>query len=345
MIRVKVEEPSSENDADQYPEGARVVRDDNTRFPWEIRVKTEPVRPAQEHRDVKQEKKGHGTARKKVKSESEDGMQYDAEKIRVKLENGELDDDDDVVEVIDLVRDPDRPPWHVKIEDVPHAKEKKADKVPTTVAAQAEEIVRKAVAAVQRARRIDTERKSAALARMAGGLADERPRPAWEEELDETPIPPLAKWETESEGRERDKPREERLVCVKNYAAVGVEYDDPGEQLSIASKVNSPGWIGNCYGLIDRGAKDGGGIRMLLMHTKEQGSTPHPRFGRPILHRLQPGMTLHVHSTAPGGGKGQIRVRFTTPARYYSPGERITTLSIGVDAADWQRLTPKRRRI
>lgn len=354
MIRVKIEEPSSESETElteHLPDEGRVVQTQKTRTPWEVRVKIEPLDPsAKVHvkREPEEWRKRGSKGRAYVKREP-DSTPDTAEKIRVKLEEGgyeDVEENNDVVEVIDLVRDPDQPPWSVKIEAPPTQKEGIGKKKPTTVTAQAEEAVRKTVVAVQRARRVDAERKSTALARVAGGLADERPRPAWEEERDEAAIPPLATWENDREGRKErlDTPREDRLVCLKNYAAVGVEYDDPSDlQPDLSTKTNSSGWIGSCYGLIDRGTKDGG-IRTLLMHSKEHG-TPHPRFGRPLLDRVQVGMSLHVHSTVAGGGSGKVRVRFTTPARYYSPGERVTTLTVGVDAADWQSLTPKRRRI
>jgi hypothetical protein len=33
-----------------------------------------------------------------------------------------------------------------------------------------------------------------------------------------------------------------------------------------------------------------------------------------------------------------MRIRFTTPARYYAPGRRVATLRIGVDSRDWELL-------
>ena len=40
-----------------------------------------------------------------------------------------------------------------------------------------------------------------------------------------------------------------------------------------------------------------------------------------------------------------LRVRFTTPARYYSPGSKVTTLTVGVDETDWQSLMADARGI
>ena len=40
-----------------------------------------------------------------------------------------------------------------------------------------------------------------------------------------------------------------------------------------------------------------------------------------------------------------LRVRSITPARYYSPGSQVTTLSILVDDTDWRSLTASPSRI
>ena len=63
-----------------------------------------------------------------------------------------------------------------------------------------------------------------------------------------------------------------------------------------------------------------------------------------LLNQLRPGALLRARRLL-GGKPGQLRVRYTTPARYYSPGALVTTLAIGVDEADWQSLMAGTRRI
>ena len=148
------------------------------------------------------------------------------------------------------------------------------------------------------------------------------------------PVPPLASWEEAPhhamsvEDRLLGR-RRERLVCLKNYAAVDATGGGGG----------SPGAGGGVddeckYGLIDRGPCKTG-IRALVMHSKTKG----------VMDRVKPGTILYVQSTAKGGGVGPLRVRYTTPAKYYAPGTRVTTLSVGVDATDWHKLMSERRRI
>jgi hypothetical protein len=88
------------------------------------------------------------------------------------------------------------------------------------------------------------------------------------------------------------------------------------------------------YGLIDRGSQEVG-LQTLIMHTPK---SRRKQEGLPDGVGVRPGSILKVSSTSKGGGTGLLRVRFVTPTRYYSPGTRITTVSIGVDAADWQDL-------
>ncbi len=141
-------------------------------------------------------------------------------------------------------------------------------------------------------------------------------------ELDSAPkedagrrLPPLASWE---QGRRED---EERLVCMKNYAAVDAE--------------------AGSYGLIDRGVRETG-IRTLVMHVPRTRRGARDKRGRLLpatnpAGLVRPGTMLRVRPTM-GGPAAKLLVRYTTPARYYSPGQHVTTLCIGVDAADWQGL-------
>ena len=99
-----------------------------------------------------------------------------------------------------------------------------------------------------------------------------------------------------------------RLVTARNYAAI-----EHGQER---------------YGLIDSGAA--GPARELIVHVRK-------KFGDPfrVLNGIRAGSVLTAKR---GARQGQLRVRFTTPARYYSPGCPVTTLNIGVDETDWQSL-------
>jgi hypothetical protein len=321
-VHVKLEKGAKR--ADPADGGKRLVHVYKPKTPWEVRVKTEPQHP-------------HAGKRAAVKQETPEAS--------LKLE-----DSGEVVSV-ELVRKPNEKPWDVIVIEDDNDEDEDKRKT-STLAAQVEESLRKGVASVQRARRVESERKSLALARTAGGLAEERSRPAWEEERDDPQrlIPPPASWELDgAQARLGNNRRwgeggkaEERLVCLKNYAAIGVDCDD--DCLTTEQDRTPSRGVGGCYGLIDRGTREGG-VRMLIMHVKEGGRDQLRHPGRPLLERIRPGSSLVVQSTLAGGIGGTLRVRYTTPARYYSPGERVTTLAIGVDAVSWQSLVPKRRRI
>jgi hypothetical protein len=112
---------------------------------------------------------------------------------------------------------------------------------------------------------------------------------------------------------ERSLPRKEqarRQVCARNYVAT----------------------CGDEYGVIDLG----GGS--LLIHAPPRNRQPWR-----TLAAIRPGAVLAVRRR--DGVACQLRVRFTTPARYYSPGSRVTTLAVGVDRADWACLTAGAPRI
>jgi len=86
------------------------------------------------------------------------------------------------------------------------------------------------------------------------------------------------------------------------------------------------------YGLIDRGEMDTGETQILLLKVARGTKEPWR-----VLERIRPGETMTVRR-----GKGQppvpLRVRYTTPARYYPPGRKVTSLAVGVDASDWRAL-------
>ena len=197
-------------------------------------------------------------------------------------------------------------------------------KRPRGLTDEEDEEVRKAVSAVRRAR------AHAVASRGAIGR---------EEDWDLPTQSKAASFKTKrGEGLEpaQTQPRE---ICLRNYAAVGAgdtaadermvrEMEEGGKQRR-ATKARC-----QYYGLIDQGvAQDG--VRCLIMH-----APPHSTPGDSATDRVRPGSVLRVHSTAPHGVKGHLRVRFTTPERYYAPGTRVSTLRIGVDASDWTGLTP-----
>ncbi len=145
------------------------------------------------------------------------------------------------------------------------------------------------------------------------------PVPRNEAQFYQTSIVPLMQEEEEEppapEAKQREKKREApptRLVCSQNYEAVEALRGD--------------------YGLIDNGPESGG-TKPLLVHVPRRERTPWR-----VLNAIRPGASLQLR---PHAGKGQpksVRVRYTTPARYYPPGARVSTLAIGVDSTDWRSL-------
>lgn len=139
--------------------------------------------------------------------------------------------------------------------------------------------------------------------------------PRWEDRQDQRKTDPRAKQEAQASIGEG--PSSAPRICARNYAAVeeGLER----------------------YGLIDMGVRSGG--RDLLIHVRKRCRPPFQ-----LLNQVRPGALLRARRLL-GGQPGQLRVRYTTPARYYSPGALVTTLAIGVDEADWQSLIAGTRRI
>ena len=99
-----------------------------------------------------------------------------------------------------------------------------------------------------------------------------------------------------------------RHVSARNYAAVEAGLER--------------------YGLIDEGRQSGG--RALLVHVRKRCRPPFL-----LLNAVRPGTVLQVKRSSK---TASLRVRSTTPARYYSPGSLVTTLGILVDEADWRSL-------
>ena len=115
------------------------------------------------------------------------------------------------------------------------------------------------------------------------------------------------------------EPSSSVLLCARNYDAI-----EAGRE---------------AFGLIDQGVT-GAGVRNLLIHVRR---APH----RPcwiVLNEIRVGSTI----MASKGGKGipsPLRVRFTTPSRYYTPSAKVTSMLVGVNEADWRSLMHDSRRI
>lgn len=148
-------------------------------------------------------------------------------------------------------------------------------------------------------------------------LREVRPRPpghappAW----DERPREPPDSGQTSSSAQAPTAPSALRHVCAKNYAAIEAGLER--------------------FGLIDEGPQNAG--RALLIHVRKRCRPPFL-----LLNAVRPGTVLHVSRQ---GKTATLRVRSTTPARYYSPGSQVTTLSLLVDEADWRSLTTSASRI
>ena len=214
-----------------------------------------------------------------------------------------------------IERPPDgEAPWEPIVQHLEEEEEMRAEKP----AAPAEdcEAARQLLAATRQAQaKARKEEGWSRLSELEAAPADdeEEAHSGWRQR-----VPPLASWE---EGGADDE--QERLLCMKNYAAVDAE-------------------AGN-YGLIDRGVRETG-IRTLVMHIPRTRRGARDKRGRLLpavapTALVRPGTVLRVRPTMTGGAAaGGLRVRYTTPARYYSPGEHVTSLCVGVDASDWQAL-------
>jgi hypothetical protein len=184
------------------------------------------------------------------------------------------------------------------------------------------EAIRKAVLSVRKARAVFLRASNA----LAGKEADHvsGPWPLRESELGQE-IP-------------------HHTVSMRSYSAVGfgdTASDDtvtPEQRFFSPQKQYLP-----VYGLIDRGPGPvGSGTRCVIMHSHAARRNDDQQSATD---RVRPGAILRAVSVDEGGGSARLRVRFTTPERYYAPGERVTTIRIGVDAVDWDSLTPKQPRL
>ena len=90
------------------------------------------------------------------------------------------------------------------------------------------------------------------------------------------------------------------------------------------------------FGVIDMG--EAAGTRSVVVHVSR---SPAPWL---VLDQIRPGTALTVRHVR-GSEPCDLRVRSTAPARYYSPGARVTTLAVAVDSADWQSLMANARSI
>jgi hypothetical protein len=165
------------------------------------------------------------------------------------------------------------------------------------------------LAAARRAREEEQRRAWELAASLEPRAPRQDPAQTKEEAGREERVPDLAAWEG-GEGHLQ------RLVSMRNYAAVDAEQGD--------------------YGLIDRGVRQTG-VRALVMHGRKRARDRR----RDPLAGVRPGTILQVFSSVNGCG-GKLRVRYTTPARYYSPGQRVSTMGIGVDERDWRLMTEAR---
>ena len=109
------------------------------------------------------------------------------------------------------------------------------------------------------------------------------------------------------------------LLCAKNYAAV-----EAGRE---------------AFGLIDQGVTRAG-VRAVLIHVRRATRPPWA-----ILNGIRVGSTIMALKTKKGSVPSPLRVRFTTPSRYYTPSAKITSMLIGVNEVDWQSLMHDARRI
>lgn len=94
------------------------------------------------------------------------------------------------------------------------------------------------------------------------------------------------------------------------------------------------------YGLVlDTGPNQQQGVQSLTLKILR-----HVHYPWKVLQKIRPGSTLAVHGPS-SLRRVLLRVRYTTPARYYPPGTRIASLAVGVDLTDWRCLTADPSRI
>jgi hypothetical protein len=143
----------------------------------------------------------------------------------------------------------------------------------------------------------------------AAGVAEKSPKKPEVVDLTGDDEPPPAPVVKASAGRKE--------VVGKNYAAMDA--------------------TGN-FGLIDDGRLDLG-VRDLLAHIPRKRQAEYSFAMRPgdvlqVTNQFDPAKR-RPRRLAPST---PMRVLFTTPARYYAPGTRVTTLRVGVAEQDWRRV-------
>lgn len=118
------------------------------------------------------------------------------------------------------------------------------------------------------------------------------------------------------------RPRPVRLLLSRPY-------ESPSPNGPYSSRNYAAVEAGGGFGLIDLGSAMPG-VRDLVAHI-------------PKGVRSDPLRALRVGGVFEAAGRGQalelpLRVRYLTPARYYAPGRKITTLGLGVDDRAWRQL-------
>lgn len=157
-----------------------------------------------------------------------------------------------------------------------------------------------------------------------------RPRPTPWAPPPAPPSPPPVEKEAPAQKPQPPEPPRER----KKGAAPASPRTMPGGRLVSASNYAAVEAGAGEYGIIDLGEPmQGEGGRPVLVHVPRRNKAPWR-----VLSQIWPGSTLSV-ATKPGKPGHALRVRYITPARYYSPGAKISTLAVGVDGADWNALT------
>ena len=159
-------------------------------------------------------------------------------------------------------------------------------------------------------------------ARSRKNLHDKSEIPKWPADSEKPARKAERKPKTSQSGPKAKKASQARdsnfRFCARNYAAVDARRET--------------------YGLIDQGLVDGG-TRTMVMHVRR---------GQPawdILNAVRPGSILAAKSKSGRGSPTPLRVRFTTPTKYYPPGCKFSTMTVGIDEVDWQSLMAKARHI
>lgn len=151
-----------------------------------------------------------------------------------------------------------------------------------------------------------------------------------------TPLPPVPPQETIPDSEEKWKRKQAHAGAAAGpIIPQDREYKYPLLQAANYAAVDPKGKV---YGLIDAGLSDAG-TRALIMHVRKKLRS------YPVFEKIRPGELLPASSRSRRGGTTLLRVRYTTPTRYYTPGSKVSCMTVGVDEADWQSLVAKAHRI